>query len=595
MPNQQTEYQQVSAALTTLINDLAPGLSKQAQLIIKRLVHSMSQQHSCLQIQQNDQDAIAELLASPIASTGEVVTPLIIRGSQLYFHRYYRLERKIAERLSTLNQPAEIPGFSLPSLDQFFQAGTPFMMQKIAAYLATTRRLTIITGGPGTGKTSTVAKIISLIHHLQPALTFALAAPTGKAASRLNQALQQTWTENQFTYPSHLSSEVQTLHRLLGMSKDGGRPRYHQDRPLKFDILIIDEASMIDLTLMSNLLDALNTHTRLILLGDPGQLPSVETGNLLADLTRPFPGFSADTLEQLKLNFQAESQSPGKQSKLMDAVCELKHSFRFSQQQGIGKLARSIIKGDPEFPADSEQVEVNSLSTSTVEQVITPLSDYVRLLHQQIPLQRLFDELNCFKVLTPTREGPWGVISINGHIEKMLETLNLKQPGQSHYHGRAIMILTNDYVLGLFNGDIGLCVDQGKLTDLMQPASDDSRTPSMVACFPDGSGLKTVPLNRLPEHETCFTMTVHKSQGSEFEQVGLVLAKAESDISEHLQTRELLYTAVTRCRSKVSIFADPPTWEKAVQRQLGRSSGLAEFLAQADQQPDHKTSKLEAN
>lgn len=594
MSNLTTEYQQVSRALTGLIDELAPGLSEQAQLIIKRLVHCMSQQHSCLQIQQNDLEAIAELLASPIASTENVGTPLVVRGSQLYFHRYYQLERKIAEKLAALNQATVIPGFSLQSLEQFFQEGKPFIMQKIAAYLAVTRRLTIITGGPGTGKTSTVAKIISLMHSLQPSLTFALAAPTGKAASRLNQALQQTWTANQFAYPSDISSQVQTLHRLLGISKDFGQPRYHRDRPLKSDILIVDEASMIDLTMMSNLLDALGDTARLILLGDPGQLPSVETGNLLADLTVPLPGFSPSTMAQLDRYFKPDSQTLGQDSKLVDAVCQLNHSFRFSQHQGIGKLAVSISKGDSELPTDSDQVEIRNLSESTVEEVSKPLSHYISLLGQQLSVQQLFNELNRFKILTPTREGPWGVIHINRHIEKMLETLNLKRPDQGHYHGRAIMILTNDYVHGLFNGDIGLCIDHRFIGE-QTSTPDDSSHPSMVAYFPNTPGLKTVPLSRLPEHETCFCMTVHKSQGSEFEQVSLVLAKAESDASENLQTRELLYTAVTRCRDKVCIYTDPSTWQQAVQRQLGRSSGLSEFLAETEQQPDHKSSTPEKN
>jgi len=594
MSNLTTEYLQVTRALTGLINELAPGLSEQAQLIINRLVHSMSQQHSCLQIQQNDLETIAELLASPIASTENAGTPLVVRGSQLYFHRYFQLERKIAENLAALNQPDVIPGFSLPSLDQFFQDGKPFIMQKIAAYQAVTRRLTIITGGPGTGKTSTVAKIISLIHGLQPDLTFALAAPTGKAASRLNQALQQTWNANQFAYPSGISNQVQTLHRLLGISKDFGKPRFHHDRPLKFNVLIVDEASMIDLNLMSNLLDALTENTRLILLGDPGQLPSVETGNLLADLTQPFPGFSPTTLTLFDRYFKADSQTLAKHSKLVDAVCKLNHSFRFSQHQGIGKLALAISMGDPEFPAHSDQIEVRNLPESTVEQVSKPLSHYISLLGTQLPVQQLFDELNRFKILSPTREGPWGVININRQIESMLETLNLKLPGQSHYHGRAIMILTNDYVHGLFNGDIGLCIDRRWMAGLAS-TTDDSSNPFLLACFPDTSGFKTVPLSRLPEHETCFSMTVHKSQGSEFDQVSLVLAKAESDASENLQTRELLYTAVTRCRERVCIYTDPLTWQQAVQRQLGRSSGLAEFLAETKQQPDHKTSKLEDN
>ena len=248
--------------------------------------------------------------------------------------------------------------------------------------------------------------------------------------------------------------------------------------------------------------------------------------------------------------------------------------------------------GDPEFPAHSDQIEVRNLPESSVEQVSKPLSHYISLLGTPQPVQQLFDELNRFKILTPTREGPWGVIHINRQIENTLETLSLKQPDQSHYHGRAIMILTNDYVHGLFNGDIGLCIDRRRI-DGLTSTTDDSSKPSMVACFPDTSGFKTVPLSRLPEHETCFAMTVHKSQGSEFDQVSLVLAQAESDASQNLQTRELLYTAVTRCREKVCIYTDPSTWQQAVQRQLGRSSGLAEFLTETGQQPDHKSSKLE--
>ncbi|HIG59760.1 MAG TPA: exodeoxyribonuclease V subunit alpha [Gammaproteobacteria bacterium] len=577
--NAQTEYHQVANAITILLTDISPGLSEQAIQVIKKLVNSISQQHSCLHLNHDELSVIAELLASPIASTGDVVTPLIIRGSQLYFHRYYELERKIAEKLRIMNQRSAIPGFSVGELDSLFPESQPFNMQKIAAYLAATRKLTIITGGPGTGKTSTVAKIISLMYALQPSLTFALAAPTGKAASRLSQSLQQTWAGQHLDHPLQVSEQVQTLHRLLGISKDSSKPRYHAGRKLDFDVLIIDEASMIDLAMMSNLLEAMQDTARLILLGDPGQLPSVETGNLLADLTIPFPGFSDRTRQELKQHFSGTTIPPEEPSQLTNAACRLTFSFRFSELEGIGKLANSIIRGDPEIPSNSEQVQRQDLSRSTLAQVTQPLNNYFQLMQQEVPLQRLFDELNQCKILTPTREGHWGVVHINAHIEQILESQNLKAVNEFHYHGRPIMILRNDYVNGLFNGDIGLCIDTRLCTDLAATASlDTSKQSSLVACFTDSPGLKIVPLGRLPEHETCFSMTVHKSQGSEFDQVCLVLAEAESEASQNLQTRELLYTAVTRCRSKISIFAEQNTWKQAIQRQRSRSSGLADFL-----------------
>ena len=577
--NTQAEYQQVANAITTLLTDIAPGLSEQAIKVIKKLADSMSQQHSCLHLNHDELPVMEELLTSPIASTGDEITPLIIRGSQLYFHRYHELERKIAEKLRILNQRSDIPGFSVSELDRLFPEDQPFNMQKIAAYLAATRKLTIITGGPGTGKTSTVAKIISLMYALQPTLTFALAAPTGKAASRLSQSLQQTWAGQHLDHPLQAPQQVQTLHRLLSISKDGSKPKYHADRKLNFDVLIIDEASMIDLAMMSNLLEAMQDSARLILLGDPDQLPSVETGNRLADLTIPFPGFSKGTREELNQHFSNITIPPDGSSQLIDAACRLTFSFRFSAQQGIGKLANSITRGNPEIPSNSEQVERQDLSRSTLSQVTQPLNNYFQLIQQEVPLQRLFDELNQCKILTPTREGPWGVIHINAQIEQILESQNLKPANKFHYHGRPIMILRNDYVNGLFNGDIGLCIDTQLCTDLAAAASlDTSQQSSLIACFTDSPGLKIVPLARLPEHETCFSMTVHKSQGSEFDQVCLVLAEAESEAGRHLQTRELLYTAVTRCRSKISIFADQHTWQQAIQRQRSRSSGLADFL-----------------
>jgi len=577
--NAQTEYHQVANAIAILLTDIAPGLSEQAIQVIKKLVNSISQQHSCLHLNDDELPVIAELLASPIASTGDVATPLIIRGSQLYFHRYYELERKIAEKLLALNQRSDILGFTIGELDKLFPEDQPFNMQKMAAYLAATRKLTIITGGPGTGKTSTVAKIISLMHTLQPTLTFALAAPTGKAASRLSQSLQQTWAGQYLDHPLQACEQVLTLHRLLGISKDSSKPRYHARRKLDFDVFIIDEASMIDLAMMSNLLDAMQDTARMILLGDPGQLPSVETGNLLADLTIPFPGFSDRTQQELKQHFGSTTIPPEGPSQLINAACRLTFSFRFSELEGIGKLANSITRGDPEIPSHSEQVERQDLSKSTLSQVTQPLNNYFQLIQQEVPLQRLFDELNQCKILTPTREGPWGVIHINAHIEQILESQNLKPANKFHYHGRPIMILRNDYVNGLFNGDIGLCIDTRLCTDLAATASlDTSKQSSLVACFTDSPGLKIVPLGRLPEHETCFSMTVHKSQGSEFDQVCLVLAEAESEASQNLQTRELLYTAVTRCRSKISIFAEQNTWKQAIQRQRSRSSGLADFL-----------------
>lgn len=532
-----------------------PGMpeDRDLQQVIRRLVRSAVNQHACLSLVDQPEALLNRLGTSAAVGKPGESTPIVLSGKRLYLSRFYYHEQMVAEDICAMNTPAVVanPDQLPASLDREFgeSAGNS---QKLAALLALTRRLAIITGGPGTGKTSTVVRVLKILLSDNPDLVIRLAAPTGKAAMRLSESIRAQSTA--------IASEVMTVHRLLGMHRDGRRFRHHADNPIAADVVIIDEASMIDLVMMQRLLAALPAGCRLIMLGDPQQLPSVDTGNVLADLCAGDNGYSSEFAA-----FAGPITGPvtvtETPNRLTDAICELKESYRFRRDSAIGQLAAAILAADARIE-NTEDGSVGLTEAQRGEELLGYWQRFTDLLASDQPGARaLHDAFDACRILCSQRAGVTGVESINSEIERQLELRGLKQPGSAYYKGRPLLITENDYNVGLYNGDIGICV----------PGDDGS----YQAVFADGRALL---VSRLPAHETCFAMTVHKSQGSEFDHVILALGEETATEAENLVTRELVYTAVTRARFRFTAWTTPQRWQQAVSRRSARVSGMVDFL-----------------
>ena len=542
-----------------LISSKTGQIEPGARRLMEQLVTATVNQHSCLDLTRVDPALKQQLRSEASVGGPEDEKPFVLSHDKLYLNRFYHYESEVAALISAKNVTLEIPDADLlaKKLEQHF-GDAEHNRQKLAAFLAIARKLAVITGGPGTGKTSTVVKILDILLEEYPDLVINLVAPTGKAAMRLSDSIEE-WADTKGR-----KLQVQTLHRLLGMRKDGRSWRHGPHNQVKVDLLIVDEASMIDLTMMHRLLGALPDHTRLILLGDPNQLPSVDTGNVLADLCAGEPGFSS-TFAELASNYVGEVQTVKRPHHLTDSVCELDKSYRFDPDSGIATLSKAIQSGQSTTSRlDSSVLFKPADPEPLINDLVEYWKDYIGLLAgNQFEPELLLSTFEQTRILCSRRGGDAGVELINQNIESALETQGVKSPDNEFYAGRPILITHNDYNLGLFNGDIGICT----------PIANSDQ---FVVSFP-GS---TEPLlaSRLPKHESCFAMTVHKAQGSEFNHVILLLSEEASDDAASLLTRELLYTAITRAKKSITIHTNSQAWKRAVSQSSSRVSGMTQFL-----------------
>jgi exodeoxyribonuclease V alpha subunit len=489
-------------------------------------------------------DALAEHGACGGAAA---YTPLVLDNKRLYMRRYFDYECAVAvawqaqshEALSASLQEQIAALFPAPSSGEDKQCD-----QRAAAIAALEQHRTLISGGPGTGKTTTLASILGLLLTQKTGLKILLAAPTGKAAARMQDAIRGAKARLPLSeeIKAAMPETAQTLHRLLGARPQGGGLvwRHDANNPLDCDVLVVDEASMIDLALMARLLAALPPQARLILLGDRDQLASVDAGAVFADLC---------TVGAATLNV----------------------SFRFGQASGIGQLAALVRQGDADAalalvrnpPADMRWTP-EATRSAVVAHAAEQYAAFIEFAKTSSDLGTVFERFAAFRLLTPVRQGPLGVGNLNALIEQALISRGAVPPRSHWYVGKPIMVAANDYALRLFNGDIGICV--------ADPANGELRI-----CFPGDEGPRLLPPARLPPHETAWAMTVHKSQGSEFDHVALVLPDEQSEIV----TRELVYTAVTRARQSVALWADEASFRAACTRKIVRHSGLVDRLMQS--------------
>ncbi len=497
------------------------------------------------------------LLSSGFVATPDQLTsqPFVLDDDSLYLLRAWRDEHFVAEQLrqrvaSLGNDVTPLSTSVVAVLDQLFPPSTDIDWQRRACELAVQQPFSVITGGPGTGKTTTVVKLLGLLQFMAlqsgQALRIALAAPTGKAAARLNAAIRGAVAE--LPLPAELRAEiplqVMTVHRLLGAQSQERPFRHHQRNPLLLDVLVIDEASMLDLSLFASILAALPAHARLILLGDKDQLASVEAGAVLGDVCASLPA----------------------------QVVMLQKSHRFDGERGIGRLAKDVRDGF------HQPISVYAPDVATVDYVnlADGYRDYWQLVQQTPEANELAREqwarqvikaFESYRVLTAVREGRFGVEGVNEHCLNQL--CGGRIPMQRWYVGRPVLITRNDYSLGLMNGDIGITLW------LPDDSSEDGKRLRVV--FPSNDApdqLRWLLPSRLPPHQTVFAMTVHKSQGSEFDQVAFVMP----DHDVPVLTRELVYTAVTRPKQRLLLCVSDEFWRLAINRNTIRTSGLPKRL-----------------
>lgn len=530
-----------------LDNTFARFLSARTQLnhrqkatfeyLVKTLSAQQNQGHNCIKLNAKQQ---AILLNSGVVALAEAETtalqPLVIEDNRLYLQRYWAYEQRLARQLRVMIQQS----YSAPDasvLNNYFVKQDAIDWQCEAAKLALTQRLSIITGGPGTGKTTTVVKILALLQEVtDEPLLIALTAPTGKAAMRLQESVN--FNKHQLRCAESIKNlipqEVSTLHRLLGAMPASPYFRHHANKPLIYDVVVVDEASMVDLALMAKLVDALKADARLILLGDKDQLASVESGAVLADLTQA----------------------------LTQHTVELQHAYRFNNN--IKNFASAVNQQQAD---DAWQQLQNAQQTiqllppqESIAYIAEQYSEYLTLIKTGADFTAIYRAFNKFRVLCANRQGKNSVADINYLVEQTLAHKRQITITGLWYNGRPIMVTQNNPALHLYNGDIGLCLLEQDM---------------LIVCFQaaDGSIKRYLP-TRIPACETVFAMTIHKSQGSEFDHVLIALP----DNINAILTKELLYTAITRAKESIKIVADKTVFMQTIQQGVERVTGLASKL-----------------
>lgn len=480
-------------------------------------------------------------------------TMLVLDGPRLYLARYYEAECRLASSIQQrVQQPVRVdaPGLASEFARLFPPVDGATDWQAVAAQTALELPLVFVTGGPGTGKTTVAARMLALLLHADPSRTVAVAAPTGRAAARLVESIGAAAEREQLSdaVRAQLPTTGATLHRLLGYQPWNETFRHDAGHPLPHDVVIVDETSMVDVLMMDALFRAVRPDARLIVLGDPDQLASVDTGFVLGDVVRA----------------SAAAKVRAADAPLARAVVRLRHSWRFGAQPGIGALATAMQQGD--WPAveralESGQYRDVSMQSWSPATLHTATADaFAAYIANDTPRDAL-QALSRFRVLAATREGLRGVQGLNALFERQLRRAGRATTGW--YDHRPVLITANDPSTQLFNGDIGVTLRVNGVVGVHFLQSDGQ--------------VRSLPPSRLPAHETAWAMTIHKSQGSEFDMVVLVLPEQDSP----LLTRELLYTGVTRAKQRVVLLGEAPPLRTGVERSVARSSGLVDRLLES--------------
>jgi len=499
--------------------------------------------------------------------------PLVYMNGNCYLYRYWNYENIILSFFQNTSKPV-IDDNTLEecnkAIDELQSKGIKFSSEQVLAQLtALTHDVCVISGGPGTGKTTVIAAIVYQLLRNHQDCSIALCAPTGKAASRLMQAIahfKETYVaENSIQFPA----EAFTIHRLLGYQKGELEFYYNEQNPLPYDVVIVDECSMVDIPLVSKLMKALKSTARLILVGDKDQLSSVEAGAFFGDVCWGASEYSyTDNGKRLLQHCNCTiDENHKKPHPMRDAIVILNKTFRFSADSGIAALAQAIRNKDESKVTEilsNNYNDVEFKEYESLEWLYSTIQGYANSWYSTIACQtdinNAFQNIANLCILSPFNKGPWGVETYNTVIEKHMKPALSGQ----WYHGRIIMVTANDYNLEVFNGDTGIYI-----------GDDDA------VYFSAAQGFRKIHSSLLTNYVPAYSITVHKSQGSEFEHVVLILPHIDIGNNEHwkmLLTRELLYTAVTRARRKLTILGNKTILQYMVKNPTMRTSGLRQRL-----------------
>jgi exodeoxyribonuclease V alpha subunit len=516
--------------------------------------------------------------------------PIVLDNNKLYLQRYWQYEvvltKQIIQRCSQVNR---INAHDLKDdLNTLFPENNSAEIdwQKIAVGIAMRNKLTFITGGPGTGKTTTVTRLLALMQHTAlksgDPLHIQLVAPTGKAAARLIDSIGQAKLKLPQGFDKALPSGCSTIHRLLGTVPNSPFFKANQENPLHLDVLVIDEASMIDLPLMTKLFNALPEKCQLIMLGDKDQLASVEAGSVLSDICassqekQGVPHYSDELREYITQ--LSGHKLPGRdgqlKSKVENNLIVLQKSHRFTAQSGVGQLAQSINTGNVQrcisLLLDDNYPDVSWCKETEVSELVSKLMpNYIQYFKaiSKGNIIEAFELLAKHQVLCAQRSGTMGVDELNSAIEKELNKQNLIDTSREFYPGRAIIVSQNDHRLQVFNGDLGIVME-------------DPNNPALtkVWLMTENDQVRGILPNRLPAHENVYAITIHKSQGSEYHEVHLCLPPQQRGTTFRGLSRELLYTGLTRAKKHFTLYSEQNVIEHAISHQCQRSSGLTDRL-----------------
>lgn len=550
-------------------------LNEQSINTIEQVLMASTIGDSCIDLKGNVIQDLSKLLVSAELAEQQVA-PFVYDQNYLYLYRYWQLEQRLAQQVYRLKQqtivPADCTKYEKLLTDPF---------QKQALEMVSRQALSMITGGPGTGKTYTLARIIAVLNESNHQLRIAMAAPTGKAAQRMKEALQNSLNDdamlNMGLDIAHLKQQnTLTIHRLLGLGHSA-QPKYSLKKPLPYDVVVIDEASMLDLNLATMLFEAIPDQCRLILLGDAQQLASVDVGMVLADLqqvkalkdhhvnlvtSRRFK--AGAKIGDLARFIQSHECSP--QSSKVDVLAKFeKEICRASeiQQINLAELQEDLVQLEYLNKAYSDQdLKAYYLKLSSgFTDYFKALNLYVRNGYQQQDVTEIIQKFDDYRILAAVRHGHLGLNRLNDEIERELFQYMRISRHDLWYIGRPVMMTYNDYQLGLSNGDIGICLRHRQFADQFEVYF-----PSLDQWF---------PASRLPKSmQTCYALSIHKSQGSEFKHTAVVL----DEFASRLLSQELLYTAITRAKKAVSLLVDTDALFEAINVKTIRKTGLLNKL-----------------
>ncbi|WP_423853250.1 exodeoxyribonuclease V subunit alpha [Acinetobacter guillouiae] len=560
----------------------ASGLDEQTLELVQEILLATTQGDSCISAEAQNTALLKPLIVEPTIEEPDivkhglaetVVAPFVQQHGLIYLYRYWQLERRLAIQVTRLKQQ-KIQHVDVVAFDQLLT--DPH--QKAALTMVAGNAFNIITGGPGTGKTYTLARIIAVLQQTIPDIRIAMAAPTGKAAQRMGEALQKSLSDpklHSFGLNQHQFNPM-TLHRLLGLGNQH-IPRFNLRQPLPYDVIVVDEASMLDLNLATMLFEAIPEHCRLILLGDANQLASVDVGSVLADLQ------NVQSLQHNRVNLQTSQRF--KDGALIGKMAQFIQSQKnqsIDRTELLANFEQEIVEASALKPVELKANMQDVIQLEYLPEKILPadLTQYYQKL--SLGFQAYFQSLNSYltaeepyhqieavtqafdlyRILTAVRHGALGLNSLNYEMEKALfEYLPTLARYGDWYVGRPVMMSYNDYQLGLSNGDIGICLKHRQYADQFE------------VYFPSLD--KWIAATRLPKSmQTAFVLTIHKSQGSEFTHTAVVLDVAAT----RLLSQELIYTAITRAKSVVSLLVDRQAFIHALDTATTRMSGLVSMI-----------------